>query len=238
MPLFAQCGSSELSTPPAEGFRLVHVLAFLIRVLIGLLLAVLSLLVVLAVLADLLQRTEVQNALLAFGILLFLLWLSGPSCPTGSGTDPQVGKEEGAARWTLGRCHRKHPQRHESDFRSERNPRNLDFSRSASAELPQDTPHQRLWFRVRHTVPSARRLTHDSRSRPILAARPGPSASAICAKGFPYLQARRDGKLVFFREQVIAWTLKRQRQKGGIFVTLLNGVGTTRSLSGRRRPPP
>src|SRR5205807_9559693 len=31
-------------------------------------------------------------------------------------------------------------------------------------------------------------------------------------QGLPYLQARTRGKLVFFREQVIAWTLKRQRQ--------------------------
>jgi Helix-turn-helix domain len=35
-------------------------------------------------------------------------------------------------------------------------------------------------------------------------------------QGLPYLQARSRGKLVFFREQVIAWIEKRQRQKGGI----------------------
>lgn len=35
-------------------------------------------------------------------------------------------------------------------------------------------------------------------------------------QGLPYLQARPRGKLIFFREQVVAWTLKRQRQKGGI----------------------
>ena len=35
-------------------------------------------------------------------------------------------------------------------------------------------------------------------------------------QGLPYLQARPRGKLVFFREQVTAWILKRQRQKGGI----------------------
>jgi hypothetical protein len=35
-------------------------------------------------------------------------------------------------------------------------------------------------------------------------------------QGLPHLQARPRGKLVFFREQVIAWTLKRQRQKGGL----------------------
>jgi hypothetical protein len=35
-------------------------------------------------------------------------------------------------------------------------------------------------------------------------------------QGLPYLQARPRGKLVFFREQVIDWIEKRQRQKGGI----------------------
>lgn len=35
-------------------------------------------------------------------------------------------------------------------------------------------------------------------------------------QGLPFLQARPRGKLVFFREQVIAWIEKRQRLKGGI----------------------
>jgi excisionase family DNA binding protein len=36
-------------------------------------------------------------------------------------------------------------------------------------------------------------------------------------QGLPHLQARPRGKLVFFREQVIAWIEKRQRHmKGGI----------------------
>jgi len=34
-------------------------------------------------------------------------------------------------------------------------------------------------------------------------------------QGLPYLQARPRGKLVFFREQITDWILKRQRQKGG-----------------------
>jgi hypothetical protein len=34
-------------------------------------------------------------------------------------------------------------------------------------------------------------------------------------QGLPHLQARARGKLVFFREQVIVWIEKRQRQKGG-----------------------
>jgi len=34
-------------------------------------------------------------------------------------------------------------------------------------------------------------------------------------QGLPHLQACASGKLVFFREQVIGWILKRQKQKGG-----------------------
>jgi hypothetical protein len=49
-------------------------LAFLIRVLIGTFLTVLSVLVLLAILAELIQRTEVQQGLVVFGILLLGLW--------------------------------------------------------------------------------------------------------------------------------------------------------------------
>jgi len=34
-------------------------------------------------------------------------------------------------------------------------------------------------------------------------------------QGLPHLQASARGKLIFFREQIIAWVEKRQRQKGG-----------------------
>jgi hypothetical protein len=34
-------------------------------------------------------------------------------------------------------------------------------------------------------------------------------------QGLPHLRACALGKLVFFREQVIGWILKRQKQKGG-----------------------
>jgi len=35
-------------------------------------------------------------------------------------------------------------------------------------------------------------------------------------QGLPYLRACASGKLVFFREQVTQWILKRQQQKGGL----------------------
>ena len=34
-------------------------------------------------------------------------------------------------------------------------------------------------------------------------------------QGLPHIQASARGKLVFFRQQIIAWVEKRQRQKGG-----------------------
>jgi len=34
-------------------------------------------------------------------------------------------------------------------------------------------------------------------------------------QGLPHLRASARGKIVFFRQQVIAWIEKRQRQKGG-----------------------
>jgi hypothetical protein len=35
-------------------------------------------------------------------------------------------------------------------------------------------------------------------------------------QGLPHLQASARGKLIFFREQIIAWVEKRQRRKGGL----------------------
>jgi predicted site-specific integrase-resolvase len=35
-------------------------------------------------------------------------------------------------------------------------------------------------------------------------------------QGLPHLRAYASGKLVFFREQVTQWILKRQQQKGGL----------------------
>jgi len=35
-------------------------------------------------------------------------------------------------------------------------------------------------------------------------------------QGLPHLRACSGGRIVFFREQVIAWILKRQQQKGGL----------------------
>lgn len=35
-------------------------------------------------------------------------------------------------------------------------------------------------------------------------------------QGLPHLRACAGGRIVFFREQVIAWILKRQQQKGGL----------------------
>ncbi|HEY6763215.1 MAG TPA: zinc ribbon domain-containing protein [Candidatus Sulfotelmatobacter sp.] len=70
----SQCGNRELSTPQPKVSFWWHVLAFLIRALIGLLLALLSLFVLITILVELLRRTEVQEWLVVIGILLGVLW--------------------------------------------------------------------------------------------------------------------------------------------------------------------
>lgn len=79
--LCSQCGSSELSTPQPKVSVWSRILAFFIRMLIGAFLAVLSLLILSAVLVDLLRRSEVQNGLIAIGILVGLLWLLWTKLP-------------------------------------------------------------------------------------------------------------------------------------------------------------
>src|SRR5258708_1031348 len=66
----SQCGATGLSEPqPSVPFRW-KALEFLTKVLLGTLLVCLSL----AFLVSLLQSPQMQNALLAFGILLGVLW--------------------------------------------------------------------------------------------------------------------------------------------------------------------
>lgn len=71
----SQCGSPELSTPqpPVPLWR--KALAFLVRVFLGGLLALLSLYLFLAILIELLRRTEIQAGLIATAFLLLGCWL-------------------------------------------------------------------------------------------------------------------------------------------------------------------
>jgi hypothetical protein len=66
----SQCGSRELSQPQAAVSVWWKVLEFLLRVVFGILLIYLTL----AGLAALLRMREVQAGLVAFGILVGLLW--------------------------------------------------------------------------------------------------------------------------------------------------------------------
>jgi len=70
----SECGSRELSTPQPKVSIWWRILEFLLRITAGAFLAALSALVIIAVLVDLLRRTEVQAGLVALGILLLLLW--------------------------------------------------------------------------------------------------------------------------------------------------------------------
>jgi len=109
--------------------------------------------------------------------------------------------------------------RYESDFGAEpKSAENLEFSRpQVGQNCPQDCPHPE-----RPIAPSS------WRGRPLgepltiadvaalLGCSPWTVRQRYLRQGLPFLQARPRGKLIFFREQVVAWTLKRQQQKGGI----------------------
>jgi hypothetical protein len=77
----SQCGSSELSNPQPKVSIWAHILAFVLRMLIGAFLVLLSVLVLSAILIELLRRSEVQNGLVAIGILVGVLWLIWTKLP-------------------------------------------------------------------------------------------------------------------------------------------------------------
>jgi len=66
----SKCGSRELSTPQPKIPMILRLLAILVRLGLGLLLFYATLSVIVA----LLRTPEIQNALVAFGLLLGCLW--------------------------------------------------------------------------------------------------------------------------------------------------------------------
>jgi len=66
-------------------------------------------------------------------------------------------------------------------------------------------------------LPSAHALGHPMTVEEVaelLGCSPWTVRHRYLRQGLPHLQASTRGKLVFFREQIIAWVEKRQRQKG------------------------
>lgn len=70
----SQCGSRELSTPQPRVSIWWRVVEFLTRVMLGALLVCITLLVLVAIFRELLESSQMQNGLLALGILVGLLW--------------------------------------------------------------------------------------------------------------------------------------------------------------------
>lgn len=70
----SRCGSRELSTPQPKVSVWWRILEWLARVVLGALLALLSLAVAAATLRELLDTPEAQGAILILGVLLGLLW--------------------------------------------------------------------------------------------------------------------------------------------------------------------
>lgn len=70
----SRCGSRELSTPQPKVSVWWRVLEWLARIVLGALLALLSLLVATATLKELLETPGAQGGILILGVLLGLLW--------------------------------------------------------------------------------------------------------------------------------------------------------------------
>ena len=109
---------------------------------------------------------------------------------------------------------------YKSDFAREgKAAENMDFSRVPLGQnCPQHCPHPEESVSassVRSQVLGEPLTVEDVAA--LLGCSPWTVRQRYLRQGLPYLQARTRGKLVFFREQVIAWIEKRQRQKGGIY---------------------
>jgi hypothetical protein len=110
--------------------------------------------------------------------------------------------------------------RYESDFAHERkSAETQDFSHVPLGQnCPQHCPH--LEKTTSSSQPGSEPLGQPLMIEDVavlLGCSPWTVRQRYLRQGLPYLQARPRGKLVFFREQVIAWIEKRQRQKGGIY---------------------
>lgn len=70
----SQCGSRELSEPQPKVSWVWRLIASLIRLVAGVLLAGLSILIVITILRQLVTRPEFQAGMLVMGILVFGLW--------------------------------------------------------------------------------------------------------------------------------------------------------------------
>jgi hypothetical protein len=70
----SQCGSRELSLPQRKVSFLWHVLAFVLRVVVGALLVWLSLVVGVDLVRELLKQPVVQIGMIALSLLLVALW--------------------------------------------------------------------------------------------------------------------------------------------------------------------
>lgn len=77
----SQCGSREFSEPQPQVPLWRRAFAWLFRAILGAALTLLSLAVLLALLTEALKRTEVQNGLVAIGILLVGCWVLWTQLP-------------------------------------------------------------------------------------------------------------------------------------------------------------
>jgi len=89
--------------------------------------------------------------------------------------------------------------------------------------FPRDGPGQSCSQRKPHLTTDTERSADDSLGVPLgirqVAAMLGVSPWTVRQQylpcGLPHLRSGPHGKLIFFRNQIVAWILRRQQQKGG-----------------------
>jgi hypothetical protein len=81
---------------------------------------------------------------------------------------------------------------------------------------PQHYPHLTEPIHVAGTVESLGEPLDIGEVAALLGCSPWTVRQRYLRQGLPHLRACASGKLVFFREQVTQWILKRQQQKGGL----------------------
>ena len=100
---------------------------------------------------------------------------------------------------------------------SANSPQTLDISPVGIGQsCPQHYPHPTEPIHVAGTVGSLGEPLDIGEVAALLGCSPWTVRQRYLRQGLPHIRACASGKLVFFREQVTQWILKRQQQKGGL----------------------
>ena len=87
-----------------------------------------------------------------------------------------------------------------------------DFDLEPRAELPVAVPEGRKRRPTEHELGEAIDLKTVAR---LIGCSPWTVRHGLIPKGLPCFRAAANGKLIFYRQQVVRWVLRHQRTRGG-----------------------